>query len=161
MATNWKNFNPQTEREKFISEVVRRFGKRKKQIRDMLVTMKKEGELPTNVFCSRPGPERPLFSLTKVKGDKPFRMSVDVNEIKKDFDDEARIDEGLVSLGTHLIKDVDFRIELGISYERWKIISNKPKYDKNKKSLKGKRFVGLFWGQAPVIAELIKKIEML
>ena len=162
IAANWKKYDPQTDKERLVSDVAKRFHiQSPRNIKDMLVEMRKVGELPSNAFVGRPGPEPTLYTPSKIKLNKPFRMSIDVDEVKKDFDEDAKIEEGLASLGTHLIKDVDFRIELGITSPRWKIVSKKPKYDKNKKELKGKRFYGLYWGQVATINELSKKIDMM
>ena len=159
------------DRDKLINDCVEKFNRSRKRIGNLIGEMRQAGELPNTAFIGLSGPKSkgspaavekavPSRGLSATKG-KPFRMSVDISEIAKEYDDDGKIEEGISSLGTHLIKDNDFRLELGVSYERWKIVSNQPKFANNKQELKGKRFRGLYWGAVPVIRELRKKIDLL
>lgn len=147
------------EREKFFNAVIDKFGTKRSYVKDMVAMMRRKGEIPANAFTKGSVSKRVLPS--QVKGDKPFRMSIDVSEVKKEYDDEGKIADGIKALGTHIIKDNDFRIELGISFDRWKLVSGLPKFVNNKQELKGKRFRGLYWGSVNVIKELKKKIDIL
>lgn len=91
---------------------------------------------------------------------RKFRMAIDVSQVKDEYDDEAKIDEGIANLGTSVIKDNDFRIELGVAQDRWKLVSTLKKYEKNRIELRGKQFRGTFWGQEEVLEELRRKIDM-
>lgn len=157
-----KNAKNYTDREKFVVDCMKKFSRTRERVNDLICEMKRVREIPVNVLNYPPGPNKRATQVTPepVKG-RPFRMSVDVSEIKKEYDDEKKIAEGVKALGTHLIKDNDFRMELGVSVDRWKIVSNLPKFVNNRRELKGKRFKGLFWGDAAVIRDLSKKIDLL
>ena len=162
-AKKWEN-----DRDGFIAEICKRFNKTPNLVIDMLRKMRSVGQLPRNAFLIGPSknasrataPVKSVVSAAPTKG-KQFRMSVDILEIKKEFDDEGKIEEGIAALGTHLIKDNDFRMELGVSLDRWKVVSALPKFANNKYELKGKRFKGTYWGQPSVIRDLKKKVELL
>jgi len=91
---------------------------------------------------------------------KKFRMAVDASLVRDEWDDEAKIDEGLANLDGQVIKDNDFRMELGIAQDRWKLVSTSERYSGNKIELKGKQFKGTFWGRKDVIESLRKKVDM-
>ena len=87
-------------------------------------------------------------------------MAVDVEQVKEEYDDESKIDEGIANLGSSIIKDNDFRMELGIALDRWKVVSTLERFSKNKIELRGKQFKGTYWGQQDSLADLRKKIDM-
>jgi len=115
---------------------------------------------------SKPKPGIPSGSrnrepfVTPKKVPKKFRMAVDVADVKEEYDDESKIEEGLANLESSIIKDNDFRMELGIAIDRWKLVSNLEKYSKSKIELRGKQFRGIYWGHADVLVGLRRKIEM-
>jgi hypothetical protein len=150
------------DRQKIIGDCVKRFNSTHGYIKDTISGMRRDGTLPATAFVATKARINvvPVGKDIDTKG-KPFRMSVDVSEIAKEYDDEGKIIEAIRTLGTHLIKDNDFRTELRISHERWKIVTGMPKFANYRQELKGKRFRGLYWGAAPVIKELRKKIELL
>ena len=156
-----ENVKKISDKGKMVQECVSRFHRTPHYITDTISELRRLGEIPANAYITSKG--RPPLSVrpvvTSTRG-KPFRMSVDVSEVTKEYDDEGKIQEALEALGTHIIKENDFRMELGISYERWKIISQMPKFVNNRQDLKGKRFRGIYWGAAAVIRELRKKIEL-
>lgn len=98
--------------------------------------------------------------VTPKKVPKRFRMAIDIAQVQDEYDDEGKIDEGIENLGQSIIKDNDFRIELGIAQDRWKLVSSLEKYTNCKIELRGKQFKGVYWGQQKVLAELRKKIDM-
>jgi len=104
--------------------------------------------------------ERPRSGAPIKKVPRRFRMAVDVTKVQGEYDDEAKIDEGIDNLGTSIIKDNDFRVELGIAMDRWKLVSSLEKYSRNKIDLRGKQFKGTYWGQEEVLVSLRKKIDM-
>lgn len=108
---------------------------------------------------SNPNP-KPGRKPTTKKVPKRFRMAVDVEQVKEEYDDESKIDEGIANLGSSIIKDNDFRMELGIALDRWKVVSTLERFSKNKIELRGKQFKGTYWGQQDSLADLRKKIDM-
>lgn len=160
IAENYLKYK--NDRQKIIGDCVKRFNTTYGYVKDVISAMRREGKLPASAFVANRAHAKvvPVSSEIDTKG-KPFRMSVDVSEIAKEYDDEGKIIEAIKTLGTHLIKDNDFRTELRISHERWKIVTGMPKFANYRQELKGKRFRGLYWGTASVIKELRKKIELL
>jgi len=146
--------------EKFIVQTQKKFGMERKRVRDAIVKLRSLGELPTTVLMPTRSLIRPQIKLA-VKPSKPFRTSVDLSEVAGEYDEEAKIKAGLEALGTRLIRDNDFRVELGIPLDRWKVVSNMKQFEVNKRELKGKRFRGIYWGRAAVIKELSRKIDIL
>lgn len=162
LRANWKKFKI-TDREGLARAAMNKFNRNRHQVTDIILHMRTAGEIPANAFLPTSGIRsqpivRPKLDTTK---DKPFRMSIDIKEVQSDYDDSGKIDSGLKNLGTHLIRDNDFRLELGIQMERWRIVSQQPKYTKNKRELKGKKFRGVYWAQASVLKQLGKKIDLL
>lgn len=96
----------------------------------------------------------------EMKVPKKFRNAVSANLVEGEWDDESKIDEGLINLGDQVIKDNDFRTELFIAHDRWKLVSTSKKYAENKIELKGKLYRGTFWGQVETIINLRKKVDM-
>jgi hypothetical protein len=165
LRDNYKRFKP-TDRVGLVRAVMSKFGKTHHQAGDIILHMRDAGEIPRNAFLPVPGgtrtqPNKQPQPQTGVAKDKPFRMSIDIKEVQQDYDDAGKIDEGLKSLGTHLIRDNDFRLELGIQMDRWRIVSQQPKFAKCKRELKGKKFRGIYWAQASVLKQLAKKIDLL
>jgi len=157
-----KNAKTAKDRESFIQECVDKFHKEHRRVGNILSEMRRNGDLPANCLVGSIGKRLTIpKSVSKPTNGRPFRMSIDVTEVKKEYDDEKKIQEGLKALGTHLIKDNDFRLELGVSFERWKIVSALPRFANNRCELKGKRFRGLYWGEASIIRDLRKKIDLL
>jgi len=144
------------DREKLVAEGMRRFHSTRKCVLDAICQLRKQGCLEALGAVARPAAEKP-----RRNGKNMFRLSVDVAEIKREYDEEAKILEGIKALGTRLIKDNDFRMELDVPIDRWKVVSALSKLAPYKKELKGKRFRGLYWGSPEVIKELAKKIDML
>jgi len=145
--------------EKFINEVTKKFGMARRRARDTITRLRREGKIPRDALMS-PSKFNVSTITTKHVG-KSFRMSVDLAVVAGEYDEEAKILTGLENLGTRLIKDNDFRVELGIPIDRWKVVCNMQKFANNKRELKGKRFRGVFWGRTEIIRELSKKIDIL
>ena len=142
---NFRKYN--NDREKIMSDCMARFHHTRSRIKDLLAQMRRAGEIPPSSFpISGRGIE--------------FRASVESGSVVQDFEDEDRICEAIKKLGSRVIKDIDFRIELGIPNEQWKAVSQQLKFSNNKQELKGRRFRGLYWGDAAVIKDLRKKIEL-
>lgn len=162
LKNNWNKFKT-TDREGLTLAIMEKFGKTRHQAKDAILGARRSGDFPKGAFLSTPGARtqpipQPQQGVVK---DKPFRMSIDIKEVQSDYDDSGKIDAGLKNLGTHLIRDNDFRLELGIQMERWRIVSQQPKYTNNKRELKGKKFRGVYWAQASVLKQLSKKIDLL
>ena len=152
-----KNCIKAKSRDDFFKEAVSRFNKSRERIRNTVYDMIKRGEdlgETIGVGCA-------AVKVKQIDRRVPFRFSVDVSEIKKEYDDESRILEGISALGTRLIKDNDFRIELGIPVERWRVVSSLAGFVQNKRELRGKLFKGIYWGNKEVMIDLAKKIDML
>lgn len=146
--------------EQFIAETMKKFGMERKRVRDVITKLRARGKIPQDALVPAAGTSKPVVPAVKRNG-KSFRMSVDLSEIAGEYDEEAKIRNGLENLGTRLIKDNDFRVELGVPIDRWKVVSNMAKFANNKRELKGKRFRGIYWGTSEVIKELSKKIDIL
>jgi hypothetical protein len=155
ILANAESYDNDTDR--LIIDCMKKFGLTRKFMTDKLSRLRQFGFLSSTAFLAR----SKSVGHPVVANDGKFRMSVDVSEVAKEFDYEDKVKEGISSLGTRLIKDADFRVELGIPIDRWKIVSCLPKFNNNKHTLKGKRFRGLYWGSVPAIRELRKKIEVL
>ena len=145
---------------KFAEEAAREFGVPRKTAQDAISYLRRTGVImvPEGVAPSKAARAEGC-SRARRKGS--FRMSVDLSEIAGEFDEEAKIVRGLESLGTRLIKDNDFRVELGVPIDRWKVVGGLPKFAANKRELKGKRFRGVYWGGSAVVKELSRKIDIL
>jgi hypothetical protein len=148
------------DREDVAKECEKLFKKARRQTFDAIGEMRRYDMLPRGIF------PRKAAALVSVKrkpmgGRRMLRLSVDVSDIKKEYDEESKIMDGLKTLGTRLIKDNDFRMELEVPIDRWKVVSGLPRFVDYKKELKGKRFRGLYWGNQDVIKELSKTIAML
>lgn len=140
-------------------------GVTRKQVRDTLSKLRIRKLLPVDLvkpaYKSRLSENRSTtIPSSPSKKSRKIRMGVDVSEIKSEYDDDGKLSAGIESLGTSLIKDNDFRIELGISYQRWRSVADRTKFAKYRIDLKGKRFHGLYWGRQEVITELRKSIEI-
>lgn len=160
IEANYKKYKD--DRQKIIGDCVKRFNTTYGYVKDTISAMRRTGKLPASAFVVTHANVN-VVSVGKdidTKG-KPFRMSVDVSEVAKEYDDEGKILEAIKTLGTHLIKDNDFRTELRISHDRWRIVTGMPKFANYKQELKGKRFRGLYWGTTSVIKDLRKKIDLL
>lgn len=144
------------DRNELVEMCERKFKAPRKRILDALSELRQLGRIPADIL-----PKRKKEQVARRNGKGIFRLSVDVAEIKKEFDEEAKIIEGIDALGTRLIKDNDFRLELDVPIDRWKVVSTLAKFSPYKKELKGKRFRGVYWGSPDVIKELSKKIDML
>lgn len=150
------------DREELAAQCLRKFGAPRKRVFDALLELRRSGVVPLGVLIStKMSTMRTMTSRPKRDGKGIFRLSVDVSEIKREYDEEAKIVDGIEALGTRLIKDNDFRMELDVPIDRWKIVSALAKFAPYKKELKGKRFRGVFWGSPGVVKELSKKIDML
>ena len=90
-----------------------------------------------------------------------FKAGVNVAIVKEEYNDEGRILKGIENLGDQVIKDNDFRQELSIPNDRWRVVSGKEKFSKNKIELKGKQFRGVYWGSENIVNELCKAVDML
>lgn len=150
------------DRESLVKAALERFpGRERAQIIRRMNDLARVGDIealpPENRTPSR---ARKAAASGGKKVPKKFRMAIDVEQVKDEYDDEAKIDEGLDNLEASIIKDNDFRIELGIAQDRWKLVSSLKKFDKNKIELRGKQFKGVYWGQVEVLQELRKKIDM-
>lgn len=160
IEANYKKYK--NDRQRIIADCVKRFNSSYSYVKDSISAMRRSGKLPASAFLATGANicTIPADKDIDTKG-KPFRMSIDVSEIAKEYDDEGKIIEAIKTLGTHLIKDNDFRTELRISHDRWKIVTNMPKFTNFRQELKGKRFRGVYWGTTHVIKDLRKKIELL
>ncbi len=147
-------------KDEFIKTCMSRFGVGRDCTRGSINDMISRGEDLGEVVGSK-GRAGNMSQVHTPKKNVNSKLIVDVNEIAKEYDNDSMIEDGVKSLGNGLIKDNDFRTELGISFDRWKIVSTKQKFSNNKQELKGKRFRGLYWGSAAVIKELRKKIDLL
>lgn len=114
-----------------------------------------ESEGPEDSLVSAPATKRKA-----IKVPSKFRMGIDVSVVKQEYDYEGKIEKGLENLGTQVIKDNDFRMELVISVDRWKIASGLKKFERNRIELKGKQFKGVYWGSVDVVRELRKAVDM-
>lgn len=155
ILANAESYND--DRDKLVRDCCKKFGCTQNYMKDKLSRLRQLGLLSSTAFLVR----SKSVGHPVVTNDGKFRMSVDVSEVAKEFDYEDKVKEGISSLGTRLIKDADFRVELGIPFDKWKIVSCLPKFNNNKHELKGKRFRGVYWGSVPAIRELRKKIEVL
>jgi hypothetical protein len=152
------NIAKANDREKFLTECQNKFGSNRRTITNAIAELRGRGRIPRDAFI----PVKLSSAVVpKQNARSSFRLSVDLSEIAGEFDEEAKILKGLESLGTRLIKDNDFRVELGVPIDRWKVVSGMPKFAGNKRELKGKRFRGVYWGSTSVIRELSKKIDIL
>ena len=98
-------------------------------------------------------------SLSGTSTPKTFTKAIKLKDVEEDIDDESKLEDGLKALGDTIIKDNDFRLELGISTNRWKAVTHQKKYETEKIELRGKQFRGTFWGQTKVLAGLRSKIN--
>lgn len=155
-----ENVSDAKDREQFIAECEKRFGNSRKRVLDAISHLRLNGKIPRDAILPA-APKNALSSAPRKNGKNVFRLSVDLSEIAGEFDEEAKILKGLETLGTRLIKDNDFRVELGVPIDRWKVVGNLPKFGGNKRELKGKRFRGIYWGSSAVIKELSRKIDIL
>jgi len=144
------------DRDELADECKRLFKAPRRRVLDALTELRNLGQIAPDVL-----PRKSSVITNARNGKGIFRLSVDVSEVKKEFDEEAKILEGITALETRLIKDNDFRLELGVPVDRWKVVSTLAKFASCKKELKGKRFRGTYWGSPEVIKELSKKIDML
>ena len=149
-------------RDKLVGECWKRFRKNRRKVFDALTEMQRRGQMESGILRERKEVGGSLLKRTKVCNKRSIiRLSVDVSEVKREYDEESKIAEGLEQLGNRLIKDNDFRMELEVPIDRWKVVSGLPRFADYKKELKGKRFRGLYWGNQDVIKELSKTIAML
>jgi hypothetical protein len=133
-------------------------------MRRIIARLKKYNDIPPNMCASNGGvpaskPSGQSRNGNKITGIR--RLSVAVDEIKKDYDDAGRIREGLEQLGTNLIKENDFRVALAIPFDRWRLVADSAEFKNNRQELKGRRFRGFYWGKEEVVAELKKAIDIL
>ena len=153
---NYQRYN--NDREKLIGDCMVRFNHTHTCVKDLICKMRRMRELPVESFPGIRG--KKTGGLSKDTRLIPFRESVDASEVVKDFDDEGKIIEGIKTLGSRLIRDNDFRMELGIPVLQWKQVSCQSKFSNNKQELKGRRFRGLYWGDERTIKDLRKKLEL-
>jgi hypothetical protein len=149
-------------------------GSTRKTVLNRIADLVHRGDMPQSFLGTKGGSQKGAGSFAKpmpasrpakqkkegIKVPKKFRMAVDASLVKDEWDDEGKIDEGLANLGGQVIKDNDFRTELGIAQDRWKLVSNSERYTDNKIELKGKTYRGVYWGQKEVIKSLQKKVDM-
>jgi len=154
------------EAQKRISDLVRRgrldgaaFGGARYQERAQRISAVETGEDSGVREESRPEEANPRKKAVKVPS--KFKLGIEVSVVKKEYDDEGKIEAGLVNLGTQVIKDNDFRTELGVSTDRWKVVSGLKKFEKHRIELRGKQYKGVYWGQVEVIKELRRAVDML
>jgi len=178
-VTDWlmENKHLASDKETFVTGAMKAFpASTRKSILNRIADLVHRGDLPSGLIGRKGGARLPKTSGGKgeakgTAGKKPkknggkkvpkkFRMAVDANLVRDEWDDEAKIDEGLENLGGQVIKDNDFRTELGIAQDRWKLVSMSEKYTANKIDLKGKTYKGTFWGQKETIKSLQKKVDM-
>lgn len=143
------------DKEKVVAKCIKKFGVDRREALNKISYLERQGRAPVPV-----APKKKISSA-KVSRGGIMRLSVDVSEIKREYDEEAKILEGIEMLGTRLIKDNDFRMELSVPIDRWKVVTGMAKFQTYRKELKGKRFKGIYWGSPDVIKQLAKTIEML
>lgn len=156
-----KNAEKIGDREEVVVECKKRFGQTRLQVLNAITEMKRRGQMSPDVLCRKVIGNSFKKRSGFINGKGILKLSVDVSEIKSEYDEEAKTTKGLEKLGSRLIRDNDFRMELGVPLERWKIVSGLDKFASCKKELKGRRFKGTYWGNAEVMKELSKAIEML
>ena len=154
------------DREKFTADAMAACGLSRKSVTDTLSKLQREGKVPSDVFegagvegDATPKRERKVTRAAS-GGKRPFRMSVDISAVTEEWDDEGKIERAIQQLDAHIIKDNDFRVELEIRVDRWKVVSGLEKFSKNKIELKGKQYRGVYWGQEQVVNKLRRKIDM-
>ncbi len=165
LKSNQKKFE---DKESFLVAAAKAYpASSRKTILNRISDLVQCGDLPSRLIGKRGETQLPKDEVGKrlkksggKKVPKKFRMAVDATLVKDEWDDEAKIDEGLANLGTQVIKDNDSRSELGIAQDRWKLVSTSEKYTASKIDLKGKTYRGVFWGHEDVIRSLQKKVDM-
>lgn len=158
-------------RESLVKAAVRDFGCTISQAQKRLSELVSKGKVSTEfggkrfknqlagITSSRPSRSRSKGKVVRVP--TRFKMGVDVSIVKEEYNDDGKINKGIENLGTQIIKDNDFRQELGVPNDRWKVVSGLEKFTKNKIELRGKQFKGVYWGSVEAIKELRKAVDML
>lgn len=170
MKSSWKgsklrdwireNSKKAESKDDFIKQCMDKFSINRKLVRGTINDMLDRGEELGSVVSEKSKSGiKPVMPKPRKIGN--FKFIVSADDIVKEYDEGEKIEEGIRNLGNNLIKDNDFRIELGVSFDRWKIFSNLPKFDNNKQELKGKIYKGMYWGSVSVIRELRRKINIL
>jgi len=159
-------------RDSLLKGAMKEFNCTLKQARDRVSDEISNGRIPETfrgrAYVKSKSSGKPGVALSPVKRHKvkaskvpsKFRAGVDVAVVKKEYDDEGKIAQGLENLGTQVIRDADFRSELMIPNDRWKVVTDRKKFDKNKVELKGKQYKGVYWGSVEVLVELRKAVDM-
>jgi len=150
-------------RDSLIAGAVKMCKCTKRQAQDKLGILVRQGRVDAK-FASLDRRASVGTSKAKAKAVKVptrFKSGVDVSIVKDEYDDEGKIAKGIENLGTQVIKDNDFRQELGVPNDRWKVTSNLSKFSKYRIELRGKQFKGMYWGAVEVVEELRKAVDML
>jgi hypothetical protein len=94
----------------------------------------------------------------KSKGALQNAMSVE--SFKAEFDVPQKIKNGLERLGNNIIKDADFRRELGIPIDKWKKAVTHDDLTSNQLEVKQKNRQYVIWGKEGVLTSLQEVIDV-
>ena len=84
-----------------------------------------------------------------------FRTAVPADEFVRRYDVPEKIREGLQRLHGMVIRDADFRAEIGVAADRWRRAADLPEFDEYRVKIKGK----LYWAQPQVIEQIELKLS--
>jgi hypothetical protein len=165
VAAKWVRENAAKfdDREKFLKAAVKATGASRKRISSCVGQMLGEGKIKNSKLLRNKSRIASKGQPTARRSGAKLKLprSIPFDMVKKAYDDDGRLTEGLEALGSNLIKDNDFRLDLEIGLDRWRAVTGQKKWDKFKIDLRGKQFKGTFWGNPDVIAELRKSVDVL
>ena len=156
-------------RNSLIKAAAKKHGCTERSARDSLGRLAKQGRVGKEFDSPNPRSAGGSVKTSKVvkqhkktlKVPTRFKAGVDVAIVKEEYNDEGRILEGIENLGEQVIKDNDFRQELSIPIDRWRVVSGKEIFSKNKIELRGKQFKGIYWGKEETLDSLRKAVDMI
>ena len=155
ITDNYKRYD---EREELVQDLIAKFGCIRRSVADALSRLRSAGKIPKDYLMKKDS-DKSRKRRRRVR----FASGVSVDQVKKEFDEEAKIEAAIAELHSAgiIIKDNDFRVELGVAHDRWKVVSRLDKFDDFKIELRGKTFRGLYWGHPDELAAVKKKIDLL
>lgn len=95
--------------------------------------------------------------MTDLKKKSGLNKAMSLDDFVKDFDIPKQIEEGLELLGNGIIKDDDFRRELKVGPDKWRLAARMKKFEKFQMKLSNGSKV---WGSPKSLAQARQIIDM-